>query len=459
MKRQLAALLVVFHLVGLWSAPAQAVPVAPIVYAAFRIGTQSYAVSKLAELGQSLLGQTIKQLDLSLAPITGVGGQIATGVRVPTTVAEPVPAPDAPLTSPQTYKYNVTTNVCPNYNPSSGGCSTSSTDCTATSCTVQNQLFCPTGVNCWAQWNGCTAVISGGTMYGPFYICTYPSQVAPNYIGCANGYTFTNNECHLTNPRVASPDDFSDQKRTGETFSTYDGEAPSEFDAFLSRSTVSVNNDKITINGRDETSSQPQTVSVRNTSDGGSVLQVATQKTDSLGRTYTEVKDVVISPSGVVSSVQASQQATYNTWNSSTNTYTSSATATSTYTPVTSSGEIVFPSDYAKAGEAAAAAASINANLGPKLDKITETGADPTDPILPGDAEWTPVFFNGTFTNLLGWSMPSHSSQCPTGSFAWNNSTYTIDSHCQLVNNHFSLFSVVMVVIWTIGALFILLAA
>ena len=120
---------------------------------------------------------------------------------------------------------------------------------------------------------------------------------------------------------------------------------------------------------------------------------------------------------------------------------------------------VKFPSDYSKAGEAATAAQSINDALGPKLDKITESGADPTDPTQPQGSQFDQAYFQGTFTNLLGWQLPAHTSQCPTSSFNWNNNSYTINSHCQLVNDHFSALSSVMAVVWTILALFILLGA
>lgn len=120
---------------------------------------------------------------------------------------------------------------------------------------------------------------------------------------------------------------------------------------------------------------------------------------------------------------------------------------------------IEFPSDYARQGEAQTAANSINAELGPKIDKITETGADPVDPLQPQGSEFDQAFFQGTFTNLLGWQLPAHTSQCPTSGFDWNGQTYTINSHCQLVADHFSALSTVMAVVWTVLALFILLGA
>lgn len=127
--------------------------------------------------------------------------------------------------------------------------------------------------------------------------------------------------------------------------------------------------------------------------------------------------------------------------------------------PTTQATKIDFPSDYARQGEAKTAADSINSTLGPKIDKITETGADPADPLQPQGSEFDQAFFQGTFTNLLGWQVPAHSSQCPTSGFTWNGQTYVMDSHCQLVTSHFSALAAVMAVVWTVIALFILLGA
>ncbi|MDZ4255490.1 MAG: hypothetical protein U1A72_23215 [Sulfuritalea sp.] len=122
-------------------------------------------------------------------------------------------------------------------------------------------------------------------------------------------------------------------------------------------------------------------------------------------------------------------------------------------------GDIQFPSDYARQGEAATAANSINDTLGPKLDKITETGADPADPTQPEGSQFDQAFFQGTFTSLLAWQLPAHSSQCPTSSFDWEGQTFTMDSHCQLVADHFGALALVMTAVWTLLGLFILLRA
>lgn len=127
-------------------------------------------------------------------------------------------------------------------------------------------------------------------------------------------------------------------------------------------------------------------------------------------------------------------------------------------TPV-SSTNVNFPSDYSRAGEASTAAKSITDALGPKLDKITETGTDPADPLQADNSVFNNAFFNGTFTNLTGWQLPSHTSTCPTSSFVFNGSSFTVNSHCQLIADHFTALQAVMVVVWTVLALFIVLGA
>lgn len=471
MNRLISALLVFFHLVSLWPVAAFAVPIAPIIYSAYRIGTNAYAVSQLAELGQSLVGSLLKETVVSTSPLTAAQLEAGaySGVRIPNTSAEAVSAPVADLTAPLTSTGGGdpvapvnSTNWCSSHALSGAfrycGVNTFGSPTKAEECAAAGYSGVSNNGGCIDQI-GFLGTVSISTCPADYSLSGSICNPPPVVNSCPSGYVLSGSTCNLSNARMASPDGKVDQERVGQGFQTYAGEEPSIFDDFLSRSTINSTNDRITISGRDAVTSQPQTVSVTNTPDGGSVIRVSTQKTDALGRTYTDVRDVAINPSGVVTSVQGSQQAIQNTWNTTTNTYTESPSPTSTYTPVTSSPEIVFPSNYAKAGEAALAASSINSNLGPKLDKITETGADPNDPTIPGQEEFNQAFFSGTFTDLLGWSLPAHSSACPTSSFDWNNSTYLVDSHCQLIEDHFSAFSTVMTVIWSILALFILLAA
>ncbi|MBZ0307478.1 MAG: hypothetical protein K8I82_15535, partial [Anaerolineae bacterium] len=94
-------------------------------------------------------------------------------------------------------------------------------------------------------------------------------------------------------------------------------------------------------------------------------------------------------------------------------------------------------------------------------DFFTGTFATPDVPTARTgtDIKGASVDGSGVFTGLRGWQLPAHVSQCPTSSFAWNGNTYTFDAHCQLANDHFAMFNGVMVLIFSVSALFIVLRA
>lgn len=94
-------------------------------------------------------------------------------------------------------------------------------------------------------------------------------------------------------------------------------------------------------------------------------------------------------------------------------------------------------------------------------DFFTGTSDAPGDPTAKtgADIKGASVDGSGAFTGLRGWQLPAHASQCPTSSFAWNGNTYTFDAHCQLANDHFAMFNGVMILVFSISALFIVLRA
>lgn len=94
-------------------------------------------------------------------------------------------------------------------------------------------------------------------------------------------------------------------------------------------------------------------------------------------------------------------------------------------------------------------------------DFFTGTATNPDDPTARtgADVKGVSVDGSGVFTGLRGWQFPGHFSQCPTSSFAWNGNIYTFDAHCQLVTDHFAMFNGVMVLVFSISALFIVLRA
>lgn len=430
--------------------------VIPIIYSAVRIGTQAYGLSTLAELGQSILGQTIKGLDASLAPIAETG--IIAGVRIPTAsnMDSVVPAPSAPAVgAPAHIQYAYGTwfdtigEACNAYavaNTITSGAACGGQAGTKTYTVTSAVGPCAYSWQCVLASNG-SVQSSGTSSYSP-----------PTQTGCSAGYTNSAGVCNLTNARAAVADGKADWQRSGAAFSKYAGDDVSTVDPWLSQQTITSSNDTLVISGMD-TGQRPQKISVTNTADGGSTITGITQKVDGAGSTYTQTTVLTVNPTGVVTAAATTTQAQQMTQNPSTKTWTISSAPTSSYAPVATAGNSsTFPSDYARQGEAASAAASINSTLGPKLDKLVETSAAPADLVTPDPGGYTD--FGTTFTSLLGWQLPGHTSQCPTASFntPWNTA-YTIDSHCQLITNHWSALQAAMAVVWTIIALFIVLRA
>ncbi len=95
--------------------------------------------------------------------------------------------------------------------------------------------------------------------------------------------------------------------------------------------------------------------------------------------------------------------------------------------------------------------------------ELCSTGnmADPTVP--PGTA-FDNAFFQGTFDGLKGWTVPAHTSNCPTATIDLTavpavHRTLTLDYQCTLGETIRAPLSAVSIVVFTIMALFIVLGA
>lgn len=53
----------------------------------------------------------------------------------------------------------------------------------------------------------------------------------------------------------------------------------------------------------------------------------------------------------------------------------------------------------------------------------------------------------------------SHTSKCPVTYFDWNDRSFVVNAHCQLVEDHFTLLSAVMLAAWAVLSLFVVLRA
>ena len=136
----------------------------------------------------------------------------------------------------------------------------------------------------------------------------------------------------------------------------------------------------------------------------------------------------------------------------STDPQTQPTTSENTPTVQTQDGQVIpefqFPSDYAR-----------EPTVQQIRDALTQQKPAPDDPTSRTGSEIGDQFFKTTFDALKGWSLPGHSSQCPTGSFAAFGSTHVIDAHCGLINSHWGTLQAAMLVVWSIAALWIVLRA
>ena len=125
--------------------------------------------------------------------------------------------------------------------------------------------------------------------------------------------------------------------------------------------------------------------------------------------------------------------------------------------PSGSTSGSTFPSDYARQGEAKNAADS----LAPKLDKIADSlSKDATSTPDPTAVDETTMpTFDTTFDNLKGWRLPPHGSVCPQPQMTLFGNSYTLSSHCTLLNNYGHPLHQAMVVVFSVLALFIVLRA
>ena len=278
---------------------------------------------------------------------------------------------------------------------------------------------------------------------------------------CPSGYTLSGTTCNLTDPRSGIADNKVDYSRSGAVYS-----APSSSDADHAQTlqgTITGSGAGVQIAGTNA-SGMPVAYNVTAREDGGSVVQQQTAVATAAGDTGTKTETFQISPTGVIET--ATQTTTADQLAVDPAASPSSATISVVAADPNASSSTLyqgfqFPNDYARVGEAAAAANI----LAPKLDNIKDaltTTATVDDPTLPA-VEDMPGF-GDTFTDLLAWRLPPHSSACPQptvdlSSIFGAGHVYTLSSHCTLLQDNSSIIHASMVLMFTIMALFIVLRA
>lgn len=331
--------------------------------------------------------------------------------------------------------------------------------------TTGAQMLCNTCFSTYGEGSGVVCkVLSSGTAIpqGTLFDRNAATPAINPYVSCPNGYSLVSGGCNLSNPYAAVPDNKADYGRIGTTIAQKTGDdTPTKVKGVVSQTSYA--NDTVSAVGTDG-DGNPRQVSVQALSNGGSLITTRTQRVDANGNSYVENKIVQVSAAGAVNAVSTTSTAQRLEYNAANGSMTVTAAPTSTFAPAVAgtgaaSEPIVFPSDYARAGEAVGAANLVNLHLGAKLDALVAESPAPADLELPVASQFDDAYFNGTFTNLLGWQLPAHSGQCPTSSMVFYGSTLVLDAHCAIIDQFAGVLATVATALWTIMALLIVLGA
>ncbi|OIR10939.1 hypothetical protein GALL_71070 [mine drainage metagenome] len=313
-----------------------------------------------------------------------VGGQTYT-VRAPLTNSPTmqVPAPNAPATT------STTTQTCWIGNSNSGN--TFGTQC------VNGNLDAATS---------CAQL--GGTLASPSWYCVLVPGVVygvsfQHNTACPAGYVSNGSGgCNLSDARAATPDKACDLSRSGSALAMI-----SDPDCAASGTAIPTicSSDGMSCvgYGTAPNGGAPRSYSIVNTPNGGSIVTTYQQRSLS-GQTVVDTNTYTVSPQGTISSTSSSTST-----GSIPDPSLSSApagtpasiapTGGTAVTPSTSSGTgtITLPTDYARQGEAGAAADKIKTNDDARM------GTAPTTEVIPSSS--VPV----TYTSVPFTS----NAQCP----------------------------------------------
>lgn len=369
-------------------------------------------------------------------------------MRIPLTAAQPVPAPSAPSTASSTSQTKWT---------GLNGVTAGITHCCfPDSPTAFNDFIVTLNSLSTTVWSVCdataaTAKYTGGTCMG---MSAYgPASVT----ACPTGYTLSGSTCNLSNARTAVPDSNCDMQRSGSSLSMIsdpDCTSPQQAMQMICDGTTFVCQG----GGLDHLGNPYQVSITPDSKYGGSNFSYSFQSNPTGLQTMVNTETVTIDGTGTVTNVSQTQQpGTVSPGAQNTSNPASAVAPTTTL----SNAPVSFPTDYARQGEAAAAAATVSSKLDVLHNDLTATTSI-ADPVSPDST--TMPWFTNTFTNLLAWQLPAHTSTCPAPTFDLSallgaGHIYTMDQHCQFFNNSAATIQSVFVICWTIFALFIVLRA
>lgn len=428
-----------------------AFPLVALAVAAYNSAGALVTADLLAAGGTALIGGTIAAL--AITP-----NNADAPMRVPLMSDKPtidavMPPPANPGTVPASTSYT----YCGG-NPVSVCFQNDLESCNRNGASGSPQYNCTGSVSCSGGGANCTGSINmaGGFTYS--YTVGYsgtPTQT------CPAGSVSSGSQCVVTNPREAVPDNKKDIQRSASGFSAAG-------DADPLPSYAQVQNGVVYASGKNS-SGNPVMIEYSVSADGSKTyVRHYVQSEDSAQSTVKAQTLVVDNATGTIQSASAATTAGAVTPATGAGSIPSVATGAAV-TAGAGSQPIVFPTDYARAGEAALAASSVTAKLDTvktSVESLKEAPAvenpDISTPTLSG-AQDTFYGNDNKIIGLLGWHVPGFTGICPTAdiNFDWKDFSYhgRFESHCAYADQFRATAATIFDALWVIVAFFIVLGA
>lgn len=313
-------------------------------------------------------------------------------------------------------------------------------------------------------YDGCVAVGYSNCVVGQIYSF---SMGMSSTLACPPGYLLNNSVCYLSNSRQVIADNACDIQRSGGSALAMISDP--ECAASGSNAYMPIICDGVTFkcSGRGLNNGRPVQFEIQAHANGGSTVQTQTQNSVN-GQTQVETTTIEVNSGGQVESVSGQVQAG-SIASPSGSTSTAASVVPTVDTGVapfqgstgTATQPITFPNDYARTGEAASASTGTQTRLDTLHNDLTAQTSvgDPVVPVAGDMPTW-----GNTFTNLLSFQLPAHTSTCPQPSIDLSSmfgagQVFTITAHCTLANQNAAPLSTAFAAMFTIMALFIVLRA
>jgi hypothetical protein len=458
MRKFFARFLTPFLTVWMCWIPSQAYAVAPLLVPVLgEVVLSNGARIALTQVVSAGVGTAIAYLAVNYAPNPSDPSQIDT-LRVPVSAALPVPPPDAPASVPVSGG-GTTSEICL-YAAGAIQYGFCGADSAAACASAGGRYDGPMSFGCYITSGTASPAPGCGGTSSYCHASYYQVDIATP-TSCSDGYVVSGTSCVLSDARAATPDGACDLQRSGSALAMIsDPDCPALTTADMINACVDTGIECSIIGGAPseqiyrftgvDSVGQPVQISVIPTVDGGSVINQQQQRVSG-GQTVVDTLTMTTNAGGQITGV-SSQTAT-----GSVPTDGTASTPGSDVLPV----DIVFPSDYARSGEVQDAIDSISPSIQQMTDALTVTDTV-IDPIVPGSTDLST--FGNAFDAVTGWSLPAHSSACPTPSVDLSSvlgagNVFTMSAHCDLINEHFGIFQAASLVVWSLMALFIVLRA